>query len=224
MTIARPPKATRRRSPESQQQFRDELVQQAREIYRTRGYEALTVRAVTEAVGMSPMAFYAYFPTKQALVRHIWLDIFRELFDALLGAGRGARSPLETLRAHAQANLDYWEDHEDHFRMVYLSSADAPGRQSVELDGVPLYVQLLDLLRERVVGCVGERPTSEAELQLLVDLVRTKLFGYLFTTIAVRRYALVDKAALKSLVIDDIVQTVGRAARQAGPGGPVWAS
>ena len=42
MTIARQPKATRRRSPESQQQFRDELVQQAREIYRTRGYEALT--------------------------------------------------------------------------------------------------------------------------------------------------------------------------------------
>ena len=94
------PKARRRRSAASQTEFRQELLARAKELYRTQGYAALTVRAMTQAMGMSPMAFYSYFPSKQALVGHIWVDIFRELLDELLAAGRDSGSPRETLRAH----------------------------------------------------------------------------------------------------------------------------
>lgn len=212
MTAAPPPKGTRRRSPESQDQFRRELVAHAKEIYRSRGYEALTLRALTSAFGMSPMAFYAYFPSKQALVKHIWLDIFRELFNAMLAAGHDSHSPAETLRAHLLANLDYWEGHEDHFRMAYLSNTDEPETEPIGLYDEPLYVQLLDLLRERIVACTRSRSLAEAELQLLTDFVRIKLFGYLFAAIVLRRYRFADKAALKRLVIDDVMQTVERMA------------
>ncbi|MES2956859.1 MAG: TetR/AcrR family transcriptional regulator [Pseudomonadota bacterium] len=203
-------RATRRRSPESQEQFRRELVLYAKELYRSQGYEGLTLRALTSAFGMSPMAFYAYFPNKQSMVKHIWLDIFRELFDALLAAGRSTHSPAETLRAHVQANLDYWEGNEDHFRMAYLSNAEAPGSEPIALYDEPLYVQLLDLLRERVLACARGKMLAEAELQLLTDFVRIKLFGYLFAAIVLRRYRFADKAALKGLVIDDVMLTVDR--------------
>lgn len=205
-------KPTRRRSAASQAQFRDELVARARDIYRSQGYEALTVRALTEAFGMSPMAFYAYFPSKQALVRHIWVDIFREVFDAFLAAGHGTHSPADTLRAHIQANLDYWEAHPDHFRMIYLSQADAPGKEPVEIDSEPLYRQMVDLLHERVVACAGAGLRSEAAARMLTDHLRTKMFGYLFMRIGLPRYALVDAEGLKRKVIDDAMRAVQAAA------------
>jgi len=209
MAAPRQAKATRRRSPQSQAQFRDQLVARAKAIYAEQGYEALTVRAVTEAFGMSPMAFYAYFPNKQALVRTIWVDIYRGMLDALLAAGPGV-PPIEKVRAHARTIIEYWESHADDFRVVYLSTARDSRLEPGDLAGEPVYAQLVALLGERLLACAHGRAVPPEQLQLLADFVRLKIFGYLFVALGLERYSLAERALLREMVVDDVVATVER--------------
>ena len=205
------PKARRRRSAASQTEFRQELLTRAKEIYRTQGYAALTVRAMTQAMGMSPMAFYSYFPSKQALVGHIWVDIFRELLDELLAAGRDSGSPRETLRAHVVAFIEYWERHADHYRMVYGSDGHTANDDEPDIASDPVYAQVIDLFRERVVGCAINGSVPDADARQITALVMVKLLGYLHALLGLRRGALVGDTQFRQLLVFDVVKAAERA-------------
>ncbi len=199
---------TRRRSPESQDQFRRQLLDYARKLYREQGYEALSIRAITEAFDMSPMSFYGYFPSKLDLVREIWIDFFRELLERLLAAGKGMRSPQRVVEAHVEAYFSYWEEHADRYRMVYLSDLGAPGGVTIKFDDEPVTMQIRTLTRERVLACAHGRPVTEKKLRFAMDLFYVKMIGYLHATLAVERYKIDDVPRVRRLVVRDIVDTL----------------
>jgi AcrR family transcriptional regulator len=204
-------KRTRRRSLESQEELRSELVSCAKALYRERGYDAVSIRALTTAVGMSPMSFYVYFGSRQQLIRHIWVDFLGELLEALQAAGRGRRSPLLVLEAHADAYLAYWETHPQHYRMMYLHGATPDDDEPMGIDGDPVYLRMVELTRERLLACCHGRPISEKALRMTADQMFIKALGYLHATLAIGHYELADHAKLRRSVVKDIVETAARA-------------
>jgi AcrR family transcriptional regulator len=209
--VAIPAKRTRRRSPESREEMKSELVSCAKALYREQGYEALSIRTMTDAVGMSPMSFYVYFASKQELIRYIWVDILGELLQDLQAVGRGRRSPLAIMEAHANAYLAYWEAHPQHYRMIYLADVLPVGDEPVGFDGDPVYLRIVELTRERMLACCHGRAISEKSLRMTADHMFIKGLGYLHATLAVGRYKFTDHAKLRRAVIKDMVDTVVRA-------------
>jgi AcrR family transcriptional regulator len=205
-----PPKPTRRRSKANHDQGRRELLQHAWDIYRAQGLEGLTVRAVTQAMGMSPMAFYSYFPSKQALVQALWVDIYQELLDLLLAAGRDSRSPVQTMRAHAEAYIAYWEQHPEHYRLVF-GAIDAGDDEFTEIRSEPVYSQAVELARERVVACAGGAEVAQADSTPIVGLMIAKAIGYLQVRTSATRIRIAATAQFRQMVIDDIVSGAERA-------------
>jgi AcrR family transcriptional regulator len=206
-----PAKRTRRRSPESREELRNELVACAKALYREQGYEALSIRTLTDSVGMSPMSFYVYFASKQELIRHIWVDILSELLEDLTAVGRGRRSPLGIMEAHADAYLGYWEAHPQHYQMIYLSDVLPAADEPVSVGEDPVYLRLVELTRERMLACCHGRTVSEKNLRMAADHMFVKGLGYLHATLAVARYKFSDHAKLRRSVVKDMVDTVVRA-------------
>jgi AcrR family transcriptional regulator len=202
---------TRRRSAESQDELRGKLVTCAKALYREQGYDAVSIRTLTQAVGMSPMSFYVYFGSKQELIRHIWVDFISELLKALQAAGRGRRSPLLVLEAHADAYLAYWEAHPQQYRMIYMYGALQDDDEPVGFEGDPVYLSMVALTRERLLACYHGQAISEKALRLTADHMFVKALGYLHATLAIGRYKFADHAKLRRRVVKDIVETVHRA-------------
>lgn len=210
--IATPEKRSRIRGQEGKARFREQLLAEAKDIYSRQGYEAVSVRAVTKAVGISPMAFYGYFVSKQDLVKHIWLDFFCELFECLKQASNVSQSPVERLKAHVDVYLDYWERHPERYRMVYLSTSVDDERERIVFDEEDVVAQqLLSLTRERVSDCACGRPIAAEQVHLHSDLVFLKALGYLHGVLTVGRYPFSDLARMRGCLIDDIVDGVVRA-------------
>jgi TetR/AcrR family transcriptional regulator len=67
----------RARSETAKAARRGEILAQARQLWATTRYEALTLQQVAEGVGLSKPALYAYFPTKE--------DLFLSLTQEQLG-------------------------------------------------------------------------------------------------------------------------------------------
>ncbi len=211
------PRQTRRRSALAQEKFKAEILDLARKVFQEQGYDALSIRAVTEPLGVSQMAFYAYFQGKADLVQHLWNELLEDQLDALLAVGGIHESPEALFRAHMDAYLRYWEDHPGHYRAFLIDAVSRSGQDEVPVALTPAYRRLLQLHGERVLACV--RPERRAEAPRLAELAYVKAIGYVHTTIGLNRFPFADPAALRESMIDDIVAgVVGGASRQPSGG------
>ena len=113
-------KQTRRRSASDKNEFKEQLIDIAREILATQGADAVTLRSIADAARISPMAIYRYFPSKGALASHLRdYILFLAHAECVLATDKH-RAPYAKLTAHTEAYLDYWLTHLDHFRFVFL--------------------------------------------------------------------------------------------------------
>lgn len=116
------PKQTRRRKESDKQEFRAQLIGIALDLHSRHGSAAVTVRSVAQHAGISPMAMYRYFPSKSALLSHVWEDILMAVQQQCAQAAALHEAPYERLSAWLKAYVCYWLAHRDHFRLVYLES------------------------------------------------------------------------------------------------------
>jgi len=201
-------KRPRRRSPESQALLREEMITKAKAIFLAKGYDAVSVRAVTQACGISTMSFYSYFDSKRDLAQHILADFFEALFAELETAGTDGQPPEAVLEAHVRTCLDHCERTPDFYRMAFGPQGEGQAEPPLRFDDVPVYERLVALGRERLAACVraAGRELAECGVELLHDLMLAKTLGYLCLAIVANRRAHSDVSELRGALVRDIVQ------------------
>jgi len=201
-------KRPRRRSPESQARLREEMIAKAKDIFLAKGYDAVSVRAVTQACGISTMSFYSYFDSKRDLAQHILADFFEALVAELATAGGPGHSPEDVLEAHVRTCLDHCERTPDFYRMAFAPQGEGQAEPPLRFDDVPVYGRLVALGRERLAACVraGGRELADRGVALLHDLMLAKTLGFLCLAIVANRRAHADVTDLRGALVRDIVQ------------------
>ncbi len=77
---------------------RRRLLDAAVEILATAGTDALSVRALADAVGASTKVIYTYFGGKDGVISALYDDGFEQLADQLAAAATGSGSPANRIR------------------------------------------------------------------------------------------------------------------------------
>ncbi len=141
-----------------------EIKQTARRLLVQQGSEAVSLRAIARAMGMTAPALYRYFDSHEELLRHVVADIFTELADELHekidaasdAAGRADAAEgldLMTVRliAACRAFRGWALGHRPEFSMIFGSPL--PGLELAQDDpvmecGLRLCQVFLDLFHE----------------------------------------------------------------------------
>lgn len=98
--------------------IKSRIIAAARALYFERGPDAVTMRGVAERVGVTATALYRHFADKDALLREIMGEGSRLLGSHLFRALE-APTPLERLRATANAYLDFAVAQPQAYRALY---------------------------------------------------------------------------------------------------------
>lgn len=99
----------------------DRIIQTAQFLFLTEGYAAVSMRKIAAKADMGTMTLYKYFPNKNAILHHIWAQFFDELFE-VVKADLDKKSDAKTqLKQACMAYLNYWVQHKDRFRIVFLN-------------------------------------------------------------------------------------------------------
>jgi AcrR family transcriptional regulator len=102
-------------------QLRDELVAATERLLATTGNEeAVSIRAIAEAVGVSPPAIYLHFHDKDALIFEVCAARFAELDQAIEEAAAGIDDPVDALLARGKAYVRFGVDHPEQYRVLFL--------------------------------------------------------------------------------------------------------
>jgi AcrR family transcriptional regulator len=138
------------------QRTREQIVESAFALFRERGFQATTVADIAAAADIAPRTFFAYFPSKEAVVFYDFDGLFASLQAAIEARPDGVTA-IDALRSWLEVSLP----------AVHLDGDEAELRKRLCFDEPSLAAhqkhllsRLEVLLRAGVARDLGEPPDS----------------------------------------------------------------
>jgi AcrR family transcriptional regulator len=99
--------------------LRHKILDAARELFMSEGYERVTMRRIADAIEYSPTAIYTHFADKDDLVRALCADEFGRLLAAL--PRQAPQDPVEWIRQLGLAYARFGFAYPNHYRFMFMT-------------------------------------------------------------------------------------------------------
>jgi len=120
------------RKQREQTQIREKILDAALEFFAAEGVDAVTMRALADAIEYTPPVIYAHFRDKQAIIRELCNRQLRTLAKSFAAIGK-IDDPVERLRLIGRKYVDFAIEHPSHFRFMFLTAHPLPPDESDDL-------------------------------------------------------------------------------------------
>jgi AcrR family transcriptional regulator len=85
----------------------------------------VSIRAVADAVGVTPPSIYLHFADKDELLHEVCERHFALLDERMLAAGAGANDPLDSLLLRGLAYVRFGLENPEHYRILFMAAEKA---------------------------------------------------------------------------------------------------
>lgn len=214
MTTASPRRARARRG--EGERLREEILEAAeRLLLETGSEEAVSIRAVAAAVGVTAPSIYRHFADKTTLLFEVCAVQFQRLGAHLRAATEGAGDPVEALGLMGAAYVEFGTRHPEHYRIMFMSRADMTPEQYA--DELLLDTSPFAMLVTTVQAAIDTGRTRHRDPMRVALILWSAVHGLTSLLIAKPNVPWPDTAGLVDDLLDVIVH--GELAREAPPAG-----
>jgi len=157
-----------------------EILEAAKRLFLTEGFERATIRKIAAAVGVSSATLYLYFPDKDAILRAISESTFEALLARLEETQRLPGSDLERFRAGLAAYIAFGLAHPDEYRLTFLAkmmASSGPGRPAAPCEGVAAADRSFSILSDGIDGLMRAGVFLQADPLLTAEAVWASIHG-----------------------------------------------
>jgi AcrR family transcriptional regulator len=127
-----PPRRTRARRGEGEKLKQEILAAAERLLAETGSQEAVSIRAIADAVGCTPPAIYMHFADKDELFFELCEGRFALFKNYLAEARASTEDPVEALRRCGRAYIRFALENPDQYRILFMSGPTVPDRKEPE--------------------------------------------------------------------------------------------
>ncbi len=182
-------------------QLRQEILDAAREIFATEGYEALTMRRVAEKIEYSPTTIYLHFKDKAELVQAICDELFAGLVRRLQDLGKKHQSPLEYLEAGLRAYIDFGLKHPSHYFVTFIVGC----RVAYEFEG-SAGQRAFEFLRRTVQACESNGLIRKVDVDATAQSLWMASHGLVVQLINDKTFPFVSRQRLVDQMMDTLIR------------------
>jgi AcrR family transcriptional regulator len=129
--------------------FRARLCEAAIALFATQGYEAVTMRAIAEAMGCSRTLPYRYFEGKEEIFLEVRARCFEQLIEHQRAAFESVDGPIERIHALGSGYLEFARDRRHAFAIMY-------DLYEVDIPAYPKLAEVIDRAWRLLAGVIGE--------------------------------------------------------------------
>lgn len=113
--------------------------------------DAVSIRAIADAVGVTPPSIYLHFPDKEALVFAVCERRFEEFDATIEAAGATTDDPIESLRRRGRAYVKFGLEHPEAYRVLFMTGATGRSRlDAVQGAGARSFQHLVDAVQRGI--------------------------------------------------------------------------
>jgi AcrR family transcriptional regulator len=146
---------TERRERE-REEVRKKILDAARDLFMTEGYERVTMRKIAEAIEYSPTAIYLHFEDKDDLVLALCREDFGRLLQAMSSQAPPA-DPVEWIRQLGRAYARFARENPNHYRFMFMTPLK-PEHKPEPTDPGHLSFGVLRTAVSKAIECGAFRP------------------------------------------------------------------
>ena len=115
-----PPKV---KTEQEKQQLKTLIIDAARELFVSKGIEAVSMREIAKGIGYSATSIYSHFTDKQAVLRAICDTDFMALASSLTSIMQ-IKDPVERLTELGKGYAQFALSHPNHYRLMFMTPHD----------------------------------------------------------------------------------------------------
>jgi AcrR family transcriptional regulator len=117
---------------------RDKILDAARELFVTEGYDGVSMRRVAEKIEYSPTAIYVHFADKNELFHELCQQDYSRLAEVFQSSAMSI-DPLERLKQIGRTYIDFGVHYPNHYRFMFMTPHPAiePNEEECEKKGNP---------------------------------------------------------------------------------------
>lgn len=106
-------------------EIREKILEAARELFVSEGYEAVSMRKIADRIEYSPTAIYLHFKDKEAVMRELCETDFYTLAQEFQEIAKIA-DPVERLKVLGVAYARFALSHPNHYRLMFMTPHPHP--------------------------------------------------------------------------------------------------
>ncbi len=99
---------------------RDKILDAARELFITNGYEGVSMRKVAEKIEYSPTAIYVHFADKEDLFHQLCQEDFARLASAFQGSVM-ALDPIARVQQIGRVYVEFGLEYPNHYKLMFMT-------------------------------------------------------------------------------------------------------
>ncbi|MDF1630747.1 MAG: TetR/AcrR family transcriptional regulator [Alcanivoracaceae bacterium] len=164
----------------------DKIIEAAQSLFVAEGYPSVSMRKIAAKADMGTMTLYKYFPNKNAILHHIWADFFDELFDlirASVGKEKEAKSQLKSM---CITYLNYWVEHKDRFRIVFLNEDRASSSDEFFINHTNIVEELLAVIAPMMQDLLSS--VGDSSVMVFLESLMCFVHGIALNVITISEY------------------------------------
>lgn len=147
---------------------RDKILDAARELFVTEGYEGVSMRRVAEKIEYSPTAIYVHFADKNELFHELCREDFARLQEVMTAAEMPS-DPVDLLRQIGRNYIEFGVRYPNHYVFMFMTPhpAHQPDEEDREIMGNPevdAYAFLKMAVQQLIDGGYFREELHDAEL------------------------------------------------------------
>jgi AcrR family transcriptional regulator len=140
--------------------LRDEiLAATGRLMLRCGDADAVSIRAVAEAVGVTAPSIYMHFASKEDLINAVCERHFAELDRVSREASAGIEDPVEALKAQGRAYVHFGLERPEEYRILFMSRTQMPKIYLEQIKDLSGFNHLVDTV-QRCIDSGAFRPAD----------------------------------------------------------------
>ncbi|MDT8991600.1 TetR/AcrR family transcriptional regulator [Curvibacter sp. APW13] len=202
------PSRQRRVSQSDRDLLKAQLERAAFSLFLEGGSKAISLRAVARAAGVSAMTPYGYFSSKADLLASLWPHILGRLFDILEPIFDAPMEARQKQGLVCEAILDYWEQHPEHYRIVYMTEGVSPDASLEQRAKVPRYRASLEKNLATTTGFACDIGADPSKAAMANDMRFAMLLGFAHATVVTRHFPWTDRQRLKRHYVEQVVRSM----------------
>ena len=147
---------------------RDKILDAARELFLTEGYEGVSMRRVAEKIEYSPTAIYVYFADKQELFHELCQQDYARLAEVFQSSAMSS-DPIERVKQIGRTYTEFGVRYPNHYKFMFMTphpphEADEEDREVMGNPEVDAYAFLKRAVQRAIDAERFREELQDAEL------------------------------------------------------------
>ena len=188
------------------EEFRREILDAARELFLSEGYEKFSMRRLAEKIGYSTPTIYLYFKDKDDLLFAICEEFAEHFITHLNHIRSHSNDPLDTLRQALLYRIDFGLNNPDQYRVFFLAKPNVYGSQEEFIQREAMARDSYFVFREIVQECIETGKFRNLGAEVITQVLAAATHGLIAVNIFNKNFPWADRNLLAHVLVDGLLR------------------